>query len=178
MEVSFCIYITWLVRSHTPRKLHLRKPILFASWWISRGYIHDLLSRRVWITSHIFHSLKIRSKLRWNIKSKNNIGRENFFERVFGGESRTVLWCSTMLVRQNSKTKSCHDIRYTEPSGNSALPRDDSCLGTWNPSEKLVFEIKDGYKVASVNSRYRGRVNLNHSRRDKAKHENLFPGDS
>lgn len=83
-----------------------------------------------------------------------------------------------MLVLQNSKIKHCQDIRHTELSVNSAFPRDDSCLGTLNPSEKHVFEIKDGYKVASVNNRYTSRVNLNHSRSDKAKPENLFPGDS
>ena len=57
---------------------------------------------------------------------------------------------------------------------NSAILRDTSCLDTLNPTEKCVFEIEDGCKVASVNSHeHCTPVHVNW-RGDKAKPENRF----
>lgn len=72
---------------------------------------------------------------------------------LFGEENQTwPVECPVLLVFWNGKIKSCLHIKYMVICVNSAILRDASCLDTLNPTEKRGFGIKDGCKMASVNS--------------------------
>lgn len=110
-------------------------------WWLYRGYIYVFIEKGPNCFSLI--SLKMRAKLKWSVRSLSSIWEEN---------PACPVECPIVLVFWNNEIKGCLDTKYMEICVNSAILRDTSCLDTLNPSGKRVFEIKDGCKVASVNS--------------------------
>ena len=105
---------------------------------------------RVYIYVFIEKGLNCFS-LHW--KSELSLDRAWGVKVVFGEENQDCpVKCPIVLVSWNSKFRSCLDNKRMEVCVNSAILRHSSFLDM-NPTEKCVFEIENGCKAASVNSR-------------------------